>query len=66
MSRVVDTDRAVIIDAAVAGDVECRICLGVALIFLHAVVKSPALTGVGVSAVVLSELAFLLYSRSAF
>jgi len=60
-SQVVDTDRAVFIDAAMADDADCRICLGVTLIFLHAVVKSPAVTGVGGS-----ELAFLLDSRGAF
>ena len=62
-SRVVDTDRAVFIDAAVhvAGDADCRICLGVALIFSHAVVKNPALTRVSES-----ELDFVLDSRSAF
>lgn len=53
-SRVVDTDGAVLADAAVAGDVSCKICLGVALAFSHAAVKSPALTGIGGSELVAS------------
>ena len=62
-SRADDTDGALLIDAAVAGDASCRVCLGVtvAVTFSHAAVKSPALTGVGGN-----ELAFLLDSSKAF
>ena len=60
-SRVVDTERAVYINTAVVCDADCRICLVVALIFSHAVVKSTTVTGVGGS-----ELAFLFELRRAF
>ena len=67
--RGAEADRVVFVEAAVAGDVSCKICLGVAFTFSQpdhesqaaAAVKSPALAGVGGSAD-----AFLLVSSSYF
>ena len=59
--RVVEADWVVFIEAAVAGDANCKICLGVAFTGSQAAVKSPALAGVGGS-----EAAFLLDSSNSF
>ena len=61
LTRVVDTDGVVVVEDAGVGDASCKICLGVALTFSQATVKSPALTGVGGS-----EVAFLLVTSNSF
>ena len=50
--RVVETDWVMFVEAAVAGDASCKICLGVAFTFSQAGVKSPlaALAAAGVGA----------------
>ena len=57
--HVFDTDGSVFVVAPLAGDASCKICLGVALTFSQANVKSPVLAGVCGS-----EDAFVLVSRS--
>ena len=59
--RVVETDWVVFVEAAVAGDASCKMCLSVAFTFPQAAVKSPALAGVGGS-----EEAFLLVTSNSF